>query len=35
MQEEGYIRTERRFGSFRRLAPFLVEVVADGAKAFF
>jgi len=35
VQEEGYIRTERRFGSFRRIVPFPVEVVADGAKASF
>lgn len=35
VEEEGYIRTERRFGSFRRLVPFPVEVKAEEAKASF
>ena len=35
VQEEGYFRTERRFGSFRRVVPFPVEVKAEEARATF
>ncbi|NLJ33249.1 MAG: Hsp20/alpha crystallin family protein [Firmicutes bacterium] len=35
VKEEGYFRTERRFGSFRRVVPLPVEVKAKEAKASF
>ena len=35
MKEEGYFRTERRYGSFRRVVPLPVEVKAKEAKASF